>query len=72
MPMPWNELWEMLPARRRAGLGWEPPLPLILAAWREASNVAKREVLGIHLRWAAEHGMIAPVLAHLESLQEAD
>ena len=31
LPPPWNQLWEMLPNRKRVGLGWEPPLPLILA-----------------------------------------
>jgi hypothetical protein len=33
VPQRWNELWEMLPDRKRVGNGWEPPLPLILAAW---------------------------------------
>jgi hypothetical protein len=37
LPMKWNELWEMLPGRKRVGDAWEPPLPLILAAWSESS-----------------------------------
>jgi hypothetical protein len=41
-PMIWNQLWELLPDRRRVGAGWEPPLPLILAAWWEASDSDKR------------------------------
>ena len=32
-PTLWNELWEMLPDRRRVGSGWEPPVLLILTAW---------------------------------------
>ena len=32
-PQRWNELWKMLPNRKRIGNGWDPPLPLILAAW---------------------------------------
>jgi hypothetical protein len=28
----WHELWEMLPDKKRVGNGWQPPLPLILAA----------------------------------------
>jgi hypothetical protein len=40
--MIWNQLWELLPGRRRAGAGREPPLPLILAAWWEASDSDKR------------------------------
>ena len=41
VPRRWNELWEMLPARRRGGRGWEPPLPLILAAWWSVSISGK-------------------------------
>jgi len=33
VPTRWNELWEMLPDCKRVGFGWEPPLPLTLAAW---------------------------------------
>jgi hypothetical protein len=40
-PIRWNELWEMLPNRTRIGSGWMPPLPLILAAWHEASALAR-------------------------------
>ena len=32
LPGKWNDLWEMLPDRTCVGGGWEPPLPLILAA----------------------------------------
>jgi hypothetical protein len=31
-PRKWQELYDMLPNKRRVGVGWEPPLPLILAA----------------------------------------
>ena len=31
----------MLPDRRREGSGWEPPLPLILAAWHTTSALSK-------------------------------
>jgi hypothetical protein len=51
-PQKWNELWELLPDRRRQGAGWEPPLPLILAAWHDSSDAEKRERLRLHLRWA--------------------
>ena len=39
-PQKWNELWEMLPDRRRAGEGWEPSLPLILDAWWDTPATA--------------------------------
>lgn len=32
-PVRWQELYEMLPDKKRIGNGWEPALPLILAAW---------------------------------------
>jgi hypothetical protein len=41
-PMIWDQLWELLPDRHRVGAGWEPPLPLILAACWEASDSDKR------------------------------
>ena len=34
-PAQWQQLYEMLPNRQRKGAGWEPALPLILAAWHE-------------------------------------
>jgi hypothetical protein len=36
-PLPpfWNRLWEMLPDRAQVGAGWQPPAPLILAAWHD-------------------------------------
>ena len=39
----------MLPNREPRGAGWEPPLPLILAAWWEASHSSKRARLKEHL-----------------------
>jgi hypothetical protein len=70
MPQHWNRLWEMLPNRSRRGVGWEPSLPLILAAWWEASDEAKQERLELHLRWATEHAVLDQVAAFLRSLPE--
>jgi hypothetical protein len=36
-PQKWDELWKLLPDRKRVGGGWDPPLPLILAAWWHTS-----------------------------------
>jgi hypothetical protein len=42
VPQQWHHLYEMLPDQCRRGNSWEPPLPLILAAWWEASDVEKQ------------------------------
>lgn len=68
-PIKWNELWEMLPERRRAGAGWEPPLPLILAAWWDCSAKEKQDRLELHLRYAAEHGALKNIEQFLYSLK---
>jgi hypothetical protein len=53
-PPLWNELWEMLPNRQRVGSGWEPPLPLILAAWHTTPALSKMLRLEDHIRWAEQ------------------
>lgn len=72
MPKHWNELYDMLPGRRRVGAGWEPPAPLILAAWYDASDLDKMLRLREHLAWAGRHGALPAVAAFLESLGEGD
>jgi hypothetical protein len=71
-PQQWNKLWELLPDRRRQGEGWEPPLPLILAAWHHTSDAEKRERLRVHLRWAAAHGALDKVANFISSLKPED
>lgn len=69
-PMKWNELWEMLPDKKRKGLGWEPSLPLILAAWWEASPEQKRNRLQQHLLYAEEKGVLDKIETFLRGLSE--
>jgi hypothetical protein len=69
MPLPWHQVWDMLPAKKH-GSGWKPAPPFIFAAWWEASDEAKRKRLALHLRWAAEHGVLDGVAAFLRSLPE--
>ena len=57
-PQTWNRLFELLPDKRRVGNGWEPPLPLILAAWDHSTDLEKRERFFLHIRWAADHGAL--------------
>jgi hypothetical protein len=72
LPTRWKELWELLPGRKRVGDGWEPPLPLILAAWSSTSAVAKKNRLREHIRYAEEHGALAEVNRFLRALPEAE
>ena len=67
-PYHWNKLWEMLPDRKRLGSVWEPPPPLILGAWRDASAGAKRMRLFDHIRYAADHGVLDQVDRYLRDL----
>jgi hypothetical protein len=71
-PQRWHHLWEILPNKRQIGAGWQPSLPLILAAWHDASNLEKMFRLSQHIEWADEHGKLAEVDAFLRGLQEED
>jgi hypothetical protein len=67
-----TRLWEMLPDRRRVGVGWEPPLPLVLAGWWQSSDDDKRERFHLHLRWADEHGVLEAVASLLSKTKPED
>ena len=69
-PDSWSGLWEMLPARTQSGAGWNPPLPLILAAWWATSDVEKAARLALHIRWAADHGVLGEADVFLRGLPE--
>lgn len=61
----------MLPGRRRVGAGWEPALPLILAAWWETPSQLKHLRFLEHLEWADKHGCIDEVDAYLRPYRKA-
>ena len=69
-PIRWNEIWEMLPDRERAGGGWRPSLPLILGAWWYASVAEKRQRLQEHLEYAAVKGILDRAGEFLRALPE--
>ncbi len=71
-PMKWNALYQMLPDTKRVGHASEPPAPLILAAWWEASDEAKKNRFLEHLKWAEDHGCMAEVLSFLRGLRHED
>lgn len=70
LPQAWSRLYDLLPGKRRVGGGWEPALPLILAAWQDTTAVAKGNRLREHIQWAASHGALDPVREFLETLPE--
>jgi hypothetical protein len=72
MPQKWNELWEMLPAKKQTGAGWEPAAPLILAAWHDTPALSKMLRLEAHIRWADKYGALKDVARYLSELDEED
>lgn len=69
-PDKWNLLWKGLPEKSRKGAGWNPPLPLILAAWWESTDKEKRDRLTLHIQYAFEKGVINDVDRYLRSLAD--
>jgi len=70
MPRPWQALYDLPPGKRRAGAGWEPALPLILAAWHDAPAMLKMLRLREHIEWADSHGVLTDVDSLLRALPE--
>lgn len=69
-PSQWNQLYELLPNKRRVGVGWEPSLPLILAAWWDTPLLLKVMRFREHLDWADKHGALDAVGRYLRALSE--
>src|SRR5687768_12228450 len=73
MPQKWNELYQLLPNTKQSGDGgWQPALPLILAAWYEAPTMLKMIRLTEHLEWADKHGCIDRIYDFLVGLEESE
>jgi len=68
----WHQMWEMLPNRRQVGAGWQPALPLILAAWDTTPAILKMLRLAEHIEWAEKHNALAPISTFLRDLREED
>jgi len=60
----------MLPNKKCKGVGWEPALPLILAAWWDTPATFKMLRLREHIEWAEAHGCLEPIFLFLHSLSE--
>lgn len=70
MPQRWSALWELLPNRARVGVGWQPPLPLILGAWDDTPALVKMLRLAEHIEWADRHNGLELVERFLRDLPE--
>jgi hypothetical protein len=70
LPQKWQQLYEMLPNKRRRGNGWEPSLPLILAAWHDTPALSKMLRLREHIEWAAANDCLTEIHAFLAGLPE--
>lgn len=71
-PQPWNELFRRLPGKTQQGSSWTPSLPLILAAWWEATDSQKRKRFRLHLEWAENRGVLPEIFEYLKSLTPED
>jgi hypothetical protein len=72
-PLKWKKFYELLPGKKQQSHGgWEPSLPLILAAWYEAAPALKAQRFESHIKWAAEHGALEKAFAFLASLNPED
>jgi len=69
-PQQWQQLYEMLPNKKRKGAGWEPSLPLILAAWWDTPAILKMARLKEHIEWAEAQGCLDQVAFFLRGLPE--
>jgi len=72
LPQPWNEVYRRLPEKTQRGGSWTPSLPLILAAWWEATDSQKRERFRLHLEWAENHGVLPEIFEYLKTLKPED
>ena len=71
IPHDWLGLYEMLAGKRqKPSGGWEPPLPLILAAWYETMPIEKQLRFKEHIQWAADHKQLEQIGAYLRGLPE--
>jgi len=70
-PQEWTKLHSILANRRQLPSGgWEPPLPLILAAWDCTMPIEKHQRFREHIQWASDHNQLDEVGAFLRALPE--
>jgi hypothetical protein len=71
IPKDWNKFYNMLKNRRQNTKGgWEPSLPLILAAWDITNAVEKQIRFKEHISWAFENNQLDEIGQYLRNLKE--
>lgn len=70
IPTLWDKLWQRLKNKKQIGLGWQPPLPLILAAWDTTSDNDKQLRLKEHIIWATKQDQFDEIYDFLYLLNE--
>lgn len=73
IPRDWNKLYDLLRNKRqKPSGGWEPPLPLILAAWHHTMPIEKVLRFKEHVQWACDQGQADEIGAYLRGLKEEE
>lgn len=69
MPTFWNDMYNMLPdCKQKANGGWDPPLPLILAAWWDTTAKEKKNRLKLHIEYAYNKDVLDKIDKFLREL----
>lgn len=71
-PAKWQELYELLLAKRPSAQAPEPMPALTGAAWAATSELAKKMCLREQAAWAAAHGCLDELHAFMQALHEQD
>ena len=73
IPKDWNGHYNKLKNRtQKPSGGWEPPLPLILAAWDTTMPLEKHLRFRQHLEWAERQDQLDEIGSYLRGLSEDD
>jgi len=72
-PQKWAAMYGLLSNTKQLPTGgWEPALPLILAAWHEAPTLLKILRLDEHIDWSVNHSCFDRIEKFLFELREED
>lgn len=73
VPKDWDKLYSMLKNKKqKPSGGYEPSLPLILAAWNNTSPIEKQLRFKEHILWSSKQDQIEEIGIYLRNLDETD